>query len=143
MAEDPTPLGKPPKTLTRAQVLAKLKRVDKPIMIDGLGLLQGRSVSVEDMAAIHGNITNGDGGDIDPILLTTHMIAKTFPVFEDEDVAVLRSGNPTAYMALANATIELNPHIFNRKDGSANLPLSFRKDAGTRKRVQRRKRAGS
>lgn len=141
MADAPN-LGAPPKTLTRAQVLAKLKPHDGVVEVAGLGPLRAQSLTIEDMSSILALAQNG-GDKPDPVLATCYAIARTFPdVFKDADVVAIRHAQPDVFLALTVSMNEVNGDVMSRGKEAANVPLSFREGAGVGGGVQRRARSG-
>ena len=139
MADAPN-LGSPPKTLTRAQVLAKLKPHDGVVEVAGVGALRAQSLTIEDMSSIIALAQNG-GDEPDAVLVTCYAIARTFPdVFKDADVVAIRRAQPDIFLALTQQMNAVNGDVMSRGKEAANVPLSFRKGAGAGGGVQRRSR---
>lgn len=111
-----SPLGAPPKALTRDEVLARIHRKDKQVTVEGYGEYRYRSLSLDEVQAIN-ELCTKDGVQ-DKSLVNGYVVARSFPdLFTDADAVTLSEGDALATIpflaAIGSGGFEVPPSTFH------------------------------
>ena len=136
---DKNTLGAPPKTLTRAEVLAKIGAKIETREVAGWGVVEFHPVTLAAQHRIEEEATGADGKVDQATAELRTLIASCPALFTEDDLAALQETPIGTLLPLVTALVSVFGVDMSGNGRAANVPLTFREVPKPRRRVQRGK----